>query len=91
MSARALRIGIFVAVGGATLVLALSFVPPILVWNDPTANGLQWVIAMMATPIYLVLVLPALVLGLIGRPLPLKFGAGLLLLAYAIALLLFFA
>lgn len=89
MHTKRLRIGLFIFTAVATLLVILSYVPIIRHWNDPHADGLQIVPAFFATPIYVVLVLPAFGLAIWGRPLALKIGAGLAALAAAAALIIF--
>lgn len=89
MNLRAMRIGIFIAVALATVALVASLIPPYLARNNPSADGLQWVAAVFVVPLYAVLVLPALVLGLIGNRIPLIIAIVLLAIAYLTALVIF--
>jgi hypothetical protein len=86
MNLRALRIAAFIAVALATVAVVASLVPPYLARNNPSADGLQWVAAVFVVPLYVVLVLPAFVLALIGKRIPLIISAVLLGVAYLVAI-----
>ena len=89
LSERHARIALLLAVAAATVLWGISFVPAIRLWGYAQSSGLQWVPAFIATPIYLVLVVPALVLAIIGGRRGLIAAGALMLLAAVAALIIF--
>jgi cation transport ATPase len=86
---RFLRAVIVVAAAIGTLLWLASFIPVLRVTDPLSADGMQWIAAFLATPIYVVFVLPALILGIAGGRGGLNVGAVLLLLGVILAAFIF--
>jgi len=84
-----LRIAVLAAAGALTAGWLITFDPVIRHWNNLAADGLQWVPAFFATPIWLVLVAPAIGLGIFGGRRALGVAGLLLLAAAATAVFIF--
>jgi hypothetical protein len=63
---RFLNAVILIAVGIGTVLWLASFIPVLRVADHQRSDGMQWIAAFFATPIYMVFVLPALVLRFKG-------------------------
>ena len=85
------RIAVLFAVGIATAFWLASFIPVIGYWNNLYSDGAEWRAAYVATPIFLLFVLPALLLGIVGRRRGLTVAGVLLLFAAVIAIVIFAA
>jgi hypothetical protein len=84
---RFLNAVILIAVGIGTVLWLASFVPVLQVADHQRSDGMQWIAAFFATPIYMVFVLPALVLRFKGGGL--NVAAILLLVGAMLAAFLF--
>ena len=81
---RILRIAVLAACGLATLAWLATFIPMIQAGRG--GDGFEMILAFFATPIWAVLVLPAMLLGIAGGRLGLRIAAALLGLAAFAAL-----
>ena len=78
---------ILIAIGIGTVLWLASFIPVLRVADHQRSDGMQWIAAFFATPIYMVFVVPALVLRFKGEGL--SVAAILLLVGSVLAAIMF--
>ena len=83
------RMTVLAAAGALTVGWLITFIPVIRQWNNLYADGMQWVPAFFATSIWLVLVAPAIGLGIFGGRRALGVAGLLLLVAAGTAVIIF--
>jgi hypothetical protein len=84
------RAAVIVGATAGTLLWIVTLLPVVRNWNNPNADGMLLVPAFFATPLFVLFVLPALILGIFAGDRGLGIGALLLFLAAFIGTAIFF-
>jgi hypothetical protein len=79
------RYTVLAIAGFWTLVWLASFYPAIRLMHQPYTDGTQWIGPLIASTVFIVLVLPALILGVLGGDRKLGIAAVLLVLTTVFA------